>query len=417
MNTIEGEGGAPTGAEGFSIQISLLSLLGGLWQRRFSLLIFPLVGGVIVAVYSYLTPEIFTSTIRLMPPDQQSLNSTSVLSPLSGTPTFSGGLGGGLMSQRTAGSTAIGILSSHTVEEALVHRFHLREVYRCKFDVDAMKKLEKNTYIEEDKKTGLIAISVSDKERTRARDIASAYVEELNAVLIQVSTSSAHRERLFLEDRIKEAKSSLDSAETALSTFSSKNATVDVQGQGLSIINAAARAQGELTAAQTELQSLRLHYTEDSFPVKEQKVRVNQLQEQLRKMGGIGESPNAAELQTDQIYPSLRKLPLLGATYFQLYHRVAIEQTIYELLTKQYELARIQEAKEIPQMKVLDPAELAEKRSFPKRVPLIAFGTLLAGFVGLIFYIGRGLWEQMDATAPCRIFVARLWQIVNTETV
>ena len=139
------------------------------------------------------------------------------------------------MSTRTPGETFIGILYSQTAQDDIIDRFDLRRIYHCKFYIDARKILTAQTTIEEDKKSGIISISVMDRDPNLARDIAKAYVEELDKLVNKLSTSSARRERIFLEERIKSIKNELDASSVALSQFSSRNATIDPQSQGQSI--------------------------------------------------------------------------------------------------------------------------------------------------------------------------------------
>ena len=178
-----------------------------------------------------------------MPPDQQALSSTSMLSALAGAgPAAS--LGGGLMSTRTPGGTFIGILDSQTAQDDIIDRFDLRRVYHCKFYIDARKTLTERTAIDEDKKSGIISIAVTDRDPNRARDIAKAYIEELDKLVNSLSTSSARREREFLEQRLKSIKSDLDASSVALSQFSSRNATMNPQSQGQALFESATKITG-----------------------------------------------------------------------------------------------------------------------------------------------------------------------------
>jgi capsule polysaccharide export protein KpsE/RkpR len=298
-------------------------------------------------------------------------------------------IAGGLMNQRTPGATSIGILSSRTTLDDLANRFDLRRVYRVKLYVDARKNLLNNTTFTEDKKSGMIVITVTDRDPYRARDIASAYVEELDKLVNSLSTSSARRERIFLEQRLKSIKSELDASSLALSRFSSRNATLDLQKQGEATVEAAGKLQGELIAAQSELSGLKQIYADDNVRVREVRGRIDELQSQLRKMSGEGESTNDADLASGQMLPSIRKLPLLGFTYYDLYRQVTMQETLYEILTKQYELAKVEEAKEIPPIKVLDEPDVPERKSSPHRLIVTLIGMLVTAFAGMVWIIGN----------------------------
>jgi len=376
-----------------TIEIPLADLLMAIWRRRLWLAKVIGLGAVAAIAIALLIPTKYTSTAQLMPPDQQTLSSTSLLSALSGAgPAASLGTGG-LMSTRTPGGTFIGVLSSQSAQDDIIDRFDLRRIYHCKFYFEARKILTDRTTIDEDKKSGIISIAVVDGDPNRARDMAKAYVEELDKIVNRVSTSSARRERIFLEERIQSIKSDLDASSVALSQFSSRNATLDIQRQGEATVEAAGKLQGELIAAQSELSGLKTAYTDDNVRVRQAQAQVNVLQSQLHKMGGEGEDAEGGDLKADQFMPSIRKLPLLGVTYSDLYRRVMMQESLYETLTKQYELARVQEAKEIPPIKVLDEPQVPEKKSSPHRTIIVLLGILISAFAGIVWTTAIELWN------------------------
>jgi uncharacterized protein involved in exopolysaccharide biosynthesis len=391
------------------IQISIAELGTVIWQRRSWLAKIIGLGALASIGIAFLIPSKYTSTAQLMPPDPQALSNTSVLSALAGAGSIAPGLAGGLMSAKTPSGTFIGILSSRTAQDDIINRFDLRRVYHCKLYIDTRKILTERTTIVEDKKSGMISIAVTDRDRYRARDLAEAYVEELDKLVNKESTSSARRERIFLEERLKSIKSDLDTSSRALSQFSSRNATMDPQKQGEATVEAAGKLQGELIAAESELSGLKAQYTDDNMRVREVRGRIDELQRQLRKMGGVGEDVDGADLKTDQLLPSVRKLPLLGFTYYDLYRQVAMQDTIYQTLTKQYELAKVQEAKEIPPIKVLDEPQVAEKKSYPPRLIVMLLGTVLALFAAVLWVIFEAAWKSTDDKNPAKSLARTVW--------
>lgn len=336
-------------------------------------------GSLIVAVIAILIPNRYTSTAQLMPPDPQTFNSSSSISAITGASFLSANLGtGGLMSQRTPGETAIAVLSSPRVLDDVINRFDLRKEYHYKFFSDTRKKLLENTTLIEDKRSGIITISVTDGDRTRAREIAQLFIEDLNKLVNDLSTSSARRERMFLEGRLNSIKGDLDTNARALSQFSSSNKAIDIQKQGEATVEAASKLEGELINAQSELSALKAVYTEDNVRVLEARARISELQRQLRKITGTTQDLNGANSPSDEVMPSIRKLPLLGFTYYDLFRNVTMEETLYETLDKQYELAKVREAEEISPIIVLDPPNLPEKKSFPPRLLIICAGGMLS---------------------------------------
>ena len=360
-----------------------------LWERR-RLLARAVVWSLAVsASVAFLIPKRYDSTTRLMPPDGQSGSSLAMLAAMAGKSGFGmGSTAGSLLGLRSSGALFVEILRSRTVEDRIVSRFDLRRVYGDRYWVDARKRLDGYTEISEDRKSEVITIRVTDRNPQRAAQIAQAYVYELDHLVAEVSTSAARRERIFIEDRLTSVKQELDRASQEFSQFASQNATLDITTQGKAMIEAAARLQGELIASQSELESLQQVYTANNVRVRSLRARVGELSRQLDKLGGDS-GGSAPELTgsgntlpkgegSARAFPSIRQLPLLGVRWADLYRQTKIEDTVYELLTQQYELAKIEEAKEIPTVKVLDAADVPEKKSSPHRWTITICGVSLA---------------------------------------
>lgn len=383
------------------LEIPVAELIAAILQRRRWLAKATGIGLVLAVCYASSIPNQYTSTAELMPPDQQALSSTSVLSALSGTGAVAS-LGGGLLNAKSPAGTFIGILDSQTAQDDIINRFDLRHVYHCKLYIDARKTLTDRTVIDEDKKSGIISISVTDHDPKLARDIAKAYVEELDKLVNNLSTSSARREREFLEQRLKSVKSDLDASSVALSQFSSRSATINPQSQGQSLIAAASLLQGQWITAQSELSGLKAMYSEDNVRVREARARIEELQTQLRKMSSIGGAVDGSELKGGKPYPSIRELPILGVTYSDLSRQLAMQAGIYETLTKQYEMSKVQEAKEIPAVKVLDEPQIPERKSSPHRSTIVLLGVLATSLVAVAWVIACKLWEIADDSYPAK---------------
>jgi capsule polysaccharide export protein KpsE/RkpR len=220
-----------------------------------------------------------------------------------------------------------------------------------------------------------------------------------------VSTSSARRERVFLEERLTQVKADLEKAEVDLSHFSSTNATLDVKEQGKAMLQSAAQLQGELIAERSELEGLRQIYTDANPRVRAVRARIEELQQQLRKLGGQP-SPATGESESPEndLYPSIRKLPVLGVAYADLYRDVVIQEAIFETLTKEYELAKVSEVKETPAVKVLDFAQVPEKKAFPPRAFVVLCGVVFALAAAVGWILAHEAWQKLDAESPIKLF-------------
>src|SRR5262249_6704746 len=211
---------------------------------------------------------------QLMPPDPQSASGMAMMAAMA---TKAGGLGavaGDLLGLKSSGAMFIGVLRSQTAQERLIEQFDLKKVYGKKLVIDARSKRDENTTISEDGKSGIITISVTDHSPERAAAMASAYVDQLNVLVAGLSTTAAHRERVFLEDRLNVAKQDLDQATSELAQFSSKNHTLDIQQEGKALLDAAGSIAGQMIAAQSQLEGLRQIYTDNSPRVRALNARV-----------------------------------------------------------------------------------------------------------------------------------------------
>jgi capsule polysaccharide export protein KpsE/RkpR len=215
---------------------------------------------------------------------------------------------------------------------------------------------------------------------------------------------------MFLEERLKAVNQDLETAEKDFSQFASKNAAIDVKEQGKAMVEAAATLQGQLIAAESEYEGLKQIYTDNNVRVRSVKARIDELKRQLDKLGGKGESMTEVSGQpSDSLYPSIRKLPLLGVTYADLYRRTRVQEAVFETLTKEYELAKVQEAKEIPTVKVLDSANIPEKKSFPPRLLIIFMGMALAFGAATTWVFGKTTWDQTDSHDPRKLFAQEVF--------
>jgi len=329
-----------------------------------------------------------------------------------------GSLAGGLLGAHTTTALFINLLHSGTVSGHLIERFHLQHLYRNRYRVDTAKHLARRTTITEDKKSGVITVEVEDRDPVRARDMAQAYLDELNKLVTQTSTSSAHLERVFIERRLHAVTADLERAQLALSEFSSRNSTIDIKEQTHAMVDAGARVQGELLVAQSGLESLRQIYGDGNVRVHETEARVASLQHDLEKMTGssaplIPGAPGGDGGKSDvenkgELYPPLRQLPRLAVPYADLYRQVRVEETVYELLTQQYEMARIDEAKDVPVVSVIDTPGIPEKKSFPPRLLLTLALTFLVFAATAALILIRDYWSKVDPDNPGKMLLTEV---------
>lgn len=396
----------------------LLPSLHLLWDHRRLLGRITVCGLLAGALVAFLIPSRYQSVAHLMPPDSQSGSGLAVAAAAMAGAVGSGALGGmasDLLGMKSSSDIFVGIIGSRTAEDKLIEQFDLNKIYRDRRMEDARLDLEKHTSVAVDRKSQIVTIAVTDKSPERAAAMCQAYIEQLNTLVSALSTSAARRERIFLEDRLQAVNRDLENAEKEFSEFASKNSAIDVKEQGRAMLGAAATLQGELIAAESQYQGLRQIYTDTNPRVRTLKARIDELQHQLNNLAGKGESTtDVSALPTDSLYPSIRKLPLLGVKYADLYRKTKIQEAVLETLTRQYELAKVQEAKEIPTVKVLDSPHIPDKKSFPPRSIIIAACTCLTFGFAVMWVLAKFEWDQTDSADPRKMFAEEIFGSIKS---
>lgn len=380
-----------------------------LWLSRNFLIGVAVLAFVASAAVTLVLPKMYTSQARIMPPEMSGTNS-EMLAALAQRATGNdilGGLALSMLGGHNNTALFVDLLQSASVSGRIVDRFKLLSVYHKRYHVDAAKELAHRTRILQDKKSDVLTISVQDRDPVRARDLTQAYLDELNVVVNRTSRSSAHQERVFIEKRLAEVKQKLSLAQAALSEFSSSHTAIDLKEQARATVESEAKAQGELIAAQSQLESLEQFYGNSNVRVRAAEARIASLKNEIEKMGG---SPaplpavTAADSDTAPPYLPLRQVPRLAVPYANLYREVQVQETVFNLLTQQYELARIQEAKDVPVVNVIDAPGIPEKRSFPPRTILTLAFTAFALIFTSAILLCRHYWFLLDPGDPRRRF-------------
>jgi uncharacterized protein involved in exopolysaccharide biosynthesis len=410
--------GEPTARQDFGERVAqheTAASLRLLWENRGFLGRVAGAGLVLSALIALLIPSRYQSVTRLMPPDNQSGSGLAMAAAaLSGGAGGLGGIASDMLGLKSSSDLLVGILGSRTVEDKLIQEFDLRKVYRDRRMEDARKDLAAHTDISVDKKSQIITIGVTDHSPQLAAAMAQAYVEELNRTVAEVSTSSARRERIFLEGRLQAVNQDLEAAEKEFSQFSSKNTAIDIKEQGKAMVEAAATLQGQLIAARSELEGLRQLYADSNVRVRSVQARVAELENQLRIVDGNDDKSVLEKgVPGDALYPSIRKLPLLGVPYADLFRKTKVEEAVFETLTREYELAKVEEAKEIPTVKVLDPPNVPERKTFPRRTLITLLGGALAFACGVIWLFGCLMWERTDPADPGKVLAKEVFDTMK----
>jgi capsule polysaccharide export protein KpsE/RkpR len=408
-NGVAENGGTPPSSTG------TVGNLWKIWHKRHLLAKVGIRALIVSTLAVFLIPNKFESITRVLPSDSIP-HTGGMLSALAGISGASSGssssslldIAGEALGTKNNGALYVALLKSRTVQENLVRRFNLMKVYHVGSMGAARKILEKRADITEDRKSFVITLSVTDHDRERARDLAQGYIEELNNLLAHVTTSSAGQQRLFLEQRLVQVKKDLETAEKNFSQYSSQNATLDLPEQTRAMVESGAILEAQVIAAQSELEGLEQIYTANNVRVRTAQARLSELQRTLQQMGGAPDGAAATHssgANDQQLYPAIRQLPLLGVEWADLYREVKVEETVFQLLTTQYELAHMEEARETPVLNVVDPANLPETKSFPPRLVLIVASTFVCLGLGALWILAGERWQNISYDDPTKLLI------------
>lgn len=348
------------------------------WRR---LIVFNTVAiTMLTVVVSLVLPKKFTASTILLPPVEQPeiLGIGSLLG---------GGLGAvasmaGLPGMATASDVFAKILKSRRVMEGVVKKCNLMDEYGAESMEEAVRSLSGATSVEVFPE-GLIAISVDARTPVLASDIANSYVDGLDRFNMEANMTRGKRNRIFIEDRLVSVKMDLKAAEESLKLFQQKHKTVFLEEEVKAAIEAAGNLKAEIIAREVQLGILRDYATEENPQVRGLKVEIAQLNRRLREIEYGSKSKGSDSKFGAGFSVPFSKLPAVGLELGRLMREAKIQEVVFELLTQQYEQAKIAEARDTPTVQVMDRAVPPERRSFPQRRKLVMVGFVFSVFVGV----------------------------------
>jgi uncharacterized protein involved in exopolysaccharide biosynthesis len=360
-------------------EISLLDLLIVLVRRGRDLLAGTVAAVVLATIVSFLLPNRFTATTIILPPQQNSSSAMALLGQLGSANPLASLAGSGL-GLKNPNDLQVAMLKSRTVEDAMIDRFNLMVRYRELRKSDARKAFEKVTDIENGIKDGLIRISVTDKDPSRAAEMANAYVDEYKKLSATIAVTEASQRRLFFEQQLVQAKENLADAEEALKRTQQKTGLIQLDGQARAVIESVAQLRGQMAAKEVQIRAMHEFAAEGNPDLRLAEQELAGLRSELARMGsGSGSSSG------DLLMPK-GSVPQAGLDYVRKLRDMKYSETIFELLAKQFEIAKIDEARQGSVVQLVDKAVVPDKKSFPNRVLIVVCSTI-AGLVLAIFWV------------------------------
>jgi tyrosine-protein kinase Etk/Wzc len=360
-------------------EVSLLDLLIVVAKHKRIVLGFPFGIAVAAAAVSLFLPNIYTGSTRILPPQQSASAASALLNQLGGALGGLAGGAGGALGIRNPSDLYVGMLKSRTVADSLIARFDLNKVYGRQLQSDTRSVLQNLTTIAAGR-DGIISIEVDDKDPKRAAELANAYVDELAKLTKVLAVTEASQRRLFFERQLLQAKDSLTAAEVAARLGLQKGGLAQVDAQGRSMIAVTARLRAEISAKEVQLGAMRTFAAEGNPELQRTQQELEALRRELARVEGS--SPLATGGKTGEAGNT--GLDNLGRLRDVKYY-----EFLYELLAKQYELAKIDEAKDATIIQVMDKAIEPDHKSRPRRTVIVLISGISALFVAIVWAFGR----------------------------
>lgn len=363
--------------------IGILDALVVLARHKWLIVGFPLLAAAIAAAYTMLLmPNIYTASTKILPPQSQG-GMSAALAQLGGFAGFAGGVSG----IRNPNDLYIGMLRSRTVSDNIIQRFDLMTRYSAQIKSRARQALAGSTNIFAGK-DGIITVEVDEKDPKLAADIANAYVDELFKLTKTLAVTEASQRRLFYERQLEQARDSLGKAEAAARSAMEKGGIVQVEGQGRAIVENLARLRGQITVKEVQIGAMRAFATERNPELQLAQNELASMRNELARLeGASGGKQQGKSMESGAA----------GIDSVNLLRNVKYYETIYELLSKQFEIAKIDEAKDSAVVQVMDPAIEPDSKSKPVRRTIVLATAGVALFLAILWIFVREFWAQAAA--------------------
>jgi tyrosine-protein kinase Etk/Wzc len=363
-------------------EISLLDLFIVLVRYRWP--IFKIAACTIVAaiILSLILPIRYTAMTSILPPQQGNSAGSALMAQLSSSLGSVASLAGGSLGLKNPNDLQVAMLKSRTVEDAMVDRFHLVDLFQVKLKSEARKKFEKIADIDNGAKDGLIRISITDRDPQRAAEMANGYVEEFKRLSATLAVTEASQRRLFFEQQLTQAKDNLAKAEEDLKKTEQKTGLVQLDAQTRATIELLADLRGQIAAKEVQISGMRSFATGENPDLQIAEQQLAGLHAQEQRMGA------ASEGATNALVPK-GNMQEAGLEYIRKLRDVKYFETIFDLLARQYEVAKVDEARQGAVVQVVDRAIVPDRKSFPQRTLIVLGAAVLGLFFGVVWAFSR----------------------------
>ena len=383
-----------TEAIGSTSEVTLIDVLTQLAYRK--RLIFGITGTATLLgiAVSLILPVRYTATTKIMPPQQTQSAASMMMNQLASSGSGSLALlAGGGWGLKNPNDIYVSLLTSRPIADTIIQKFNLSASYRSRDMTAARKKLASYTDVNAEK-GGLIAVSVTDREKKRVASMANAYVEELRTLTRTLAVTEASQRRLFYEEQLKEARESLLQAESAFQQVQQSKGLVVLDAQAKAMIESLADLRAKAAAKQVQIQALRSFATDRNPQFETAELELAAIKSEIANLEQRNRTSNAQEL-------GLGDVPGAGMDYLRAEHEVRYRQALFDLLIKQYDAARLDEGKEALIIQVAESAIEPDRKSSPQRTLIVLLSAASGFFIGCV--VALILWWNQCAQSDRKL--------------
>lgn len=375
----------------------------------------PMIAGLITAAATLLVPNTYVATARILPPQQSESSALAMLSQIGSIVGLPSGLGG----TADPKDLYVGMLKSRVIADRVIDIFQLKKLYEDRSWVPFVEftQVEMRERLADAVKftagdEGIISIKAEDQNAKLAADIANTFVQELDKLSQNLAIGEAGQRRLYFERQVQDAKAKLVAAESGLQKVQERTGMLVLDEQGKKIIEIVAEVRARIAAKEVELAAMR------SFATAQNPDYIRARKELAGMRAELGKLEQNEVMGNGDIMVPTGKLPDVGVGYVRALREVKYSEMLYELLLKQYELARTDEAKSMPVIKIIDPAVPLDEKTKPHRTLIVLIVSLLAGLLGVMWVIVIEGWgrmtrdqHQIEKLARLRNYLQKGWRI------
>jgi uncharacterized protein involved in exopolysaccharide biosynthesis len=348
-------------------------------------------------------PNRYTAVTAILPPAQNVSAGSALLSQL-GSLSSVASLGQGSLGLKNPNDLQVAMLQSRTVEDAVIDRFGLMKIYGKRRKSDCRKRLERYVSVENGAKDGLIRISVTDRDPHRAEEMANGYVEEFKKASAHLAVTEASQRRMFFEAQLRGAKDDLANAEEELKKTEQQTGLVELDSQARAVIASVAQLRAQIVAKEVQIQGMQSFATGENADLRVAQQELAGLRSQLEKTGA----------SSDQMFIPRGSLQQAGLDYVRKVRDVKYYETIFDLLARQYEIAKVDEARQGAVVQVVDRAVLPDRRSSPKPLYLVPGGAVLGLLLGIAAAFARAALKRLSNNPAERSRLETLKRILTS---